>query len=205
MGLQPASSCFLNYCMATVVLAGLMYKICESYIDDIIVHAQHEDNLLTNLWDVFKRFRRYKINLNPKKSLIGLLKIEYVGHQINAEPRECILQKRSWVKKLLLFVTPQGAKRLRSWRNTFLHMYRNNTLCSFSNKEYKNISKVHNSNTPNLVRWSSDVLSLVQCFMMVEANEVTGASPAELYSAIWYSWIIGVFSCHNLQNLSMLK
>ena len=123
MGLQQPAS----YCMATVVLAGLMYEICESYIDDIIVHAQHEDDLLTNLRDVFKRFRRYKIKSNPKKSLIGLLKIEYVGHQINAEGMHFTKEKLS---EEATFVTPQGAKGLRSWRNTFLHMYRNNTLCS---------------------------------------------------------------------------
>ena len=160
----------------------ICWRIFEMYSKDS--DATRLTWIQRKVWLVY-----WRLNMSVIKSMLG----------------ECILQKRSWVKKLLLFVTPQGAKRLRSWRNTFLHMYRNNTLCSFSNKEYKNISKVHNSNTPNLVRWSSDVLSLVQCFMMVEANEVTGASPEELYSAIWYSWIIGVFSCHNLQNLSMLK
>ncbi len=38
MVLRPASSHF-QLCMTTVVLAGLMFEICESYIDDIIVHA----------------------------------------------------------------------------------------------------------------------------------------------------------------------
>ena len=61
--------------MTTVVLAGLIYEICESYIDDIIMHTQHEDDMLKNLRVVFERFRRYKIKLNSKKSLIGLLKI----------------------------------------------------------------------------------------------------------------------------------
>ena len=84
MVLKPASSYF-QHCMATVVLAGLMHEICESYIDDIIVHAQHKYYMLKNLRDIFERFRCYKIKLNPKKSVIGLLMIEYIGHQIDAE------------------------------------------------------------------------------------------------------------------------
>ena len=111
MGLQPASSYF-QYCMTTVVLVGLMYEICESYIDDIIVHAQHEDDMLKNLKDVFERFRRYNIKLNPKKSIIGLLKIEYVGHQIDAEGMHFTKEKLS---EVATFATPQGAKGLRSF------------------------------------------------------------------------------------------
>ena len=43
----------------------------------IIVHGQHENDLLTTVFEIFK--------LNPKKSVIGLTRIEYVGHQIDAE------------------------------------------------------------------------------------------------------------------------
>ena len=39
MGLKGAASYFQKV-LATVVLVGLVYYICELYIDDIIVHAQ---------------------------------------------------------------------------------------------------------------------------------------------------------------------
>ena len=42
MGLKGAPSYF-QQAMATVVLAGLMYVICELYLDDIIVHGKTED------------------------------------------------------------------------------------------------------------------------------------------------------------------
>ena len=42
MGLKGAPSYFQQV-MATVVLAGLMYIICELYLDDIIVHGKTED------------------------------------------------------------------------------------------------------------------------------------------------------------------
>ena len=84
MGLQPAASYF-QYCMLMIVLAGLAYEICEGYIDDIIVHGQSETDLLVNLRRVFERCRKYRITFNPKKSQIGLDRINWVGHQLDAE------------------------------------------------------------------------------------------------------------------------
>ena len=42
MGTQPAGGYF-HQCIAFVVLAGLVYVMLESYIDDILVHAQTKD------------------------------------------------------------------------------------------------------------------------------------------------------------------
>eukprot|EP01034_Spumella_vulgaris_P034740 gene34740-42849_t len=111
MGLQPAASYF-QYCMLMIVLAGLAYDICEGYIDDIIVHGQGEDDLLKNLRRVFERCRRYRIAFNPKKSKIGLDRIEWVGHQLDAEGLHFSAEQLSEVAQ---FPTPIGAKGLRSF------------------------------------------------------------------------------------------
>ena len=111
MGLQPAASYF-QYCMLMIVLAGLAYDICEGYIDDIIVHGQSEEDLLTNLRRVFERCRRYRIAFNPKKSKIGLDRIEWVGHQLDAEGLHFTSEQLSEVAQ---FPTPIGAKGLRSF------------------------------------------------------------------------------------------
>ena len=83
MGLQPATSYF-QYCMV-IVFAGLTYVICEGYIDDIIVHGQDDPDLLVNLRQVFERFRQYRIAFNPKKSKIRLDRIDWIGHQLDAD------------------------------------------------------------------------------------------------------------------------
>ena len=111
MGLQPAASYF-QYCMLMIVLAGLAYDICEGYIDDIIVHGQSEEDLLENLRKVFERCRRYRIAFNPKKSKIGLDRIEWVGHQLDAEGLHFTAEQLSEVAQ---FPTPLGAKGLRSF------------------------------------------------------------------------------------------
>ena len=48
MGIKGAPSYFQQV-IATVVLIGLLYVICELYIDDIIVHAKLNKSLLTVL------------------------------------------------------------------------------------------------------------------------------------------------------------
>ena len=86
MGLQPAASYF-QYCILMIILAGLAYVICEGYIDDIIVHRQDDPDLLVNLRQVFdEHCRQYRIALNPKKSKIGLDRIDcWVGHQLDVD------------------------------------------------------------------------------------------------------------------------
>jgi hypothetical protein len=84
MGLQSAASYF-QYCILMMVLVGLAYIICEGYIDDIIVHGQDDSDLLVNLRQVFERCRQYRIVFNPTKSNIGLDRIDWMGHQLDAD------------------------------------------------------------------------------------------------------------------------
>ena len=48
MGIKGAPP-FFQFVMATIVLAELLYVICELYIDDILVHAKTEEEFCTNL------------------------------------------------------------------------------------------------------------------------------------------------------------
>jgi hypothetical protein len=60
----------------------------------------------------FERLRRYRIKLNPKKSVIGLHRVEWVGHQIDADGMHFTPDKLNEVAD---FATPQGAKALCSF------------------------------------------------------------------------------------------
>ena len=54
MGLAGAPSYF-QHAMETEILTGLLYDICEIYIDDIIVFANTPDQLVKNLRRVLAR------------------------------------------------------------------------------------------------------------------------------------------------------
>jgi hypothetical protein len=111
MGLQPAGFYF-QYCMLMIVLAGLVYVICEGYIDDIIVHGQVDPDLLVNLQQVFERCRQCCIGFNLKISKLGLDHIDWVGHQLDADGIHFSAEQLSEVAE---FPTPVGAKGLRSF------------------------------------------------------------------------------------------
>ncbi len=52
MGLKGAASYFQRM-MASIVLAGLLYSIVELYLDDVLVYATSEDELIKRLCTVF--------------------------------------------------------------------------------------------------------------------------------------------------------
>ena len=56
MGLKSAGSYFQQL-LATVVLAGLLYFICELYIDDILLHATTQIEYLIRLETLLMRLR----------------------------------------------------------------------------------------------------------------------------------------------------
>jgi hypothetical protein len=51
----------------------------------LYIHGQDDADLLVNLRQVFERCRQYRIAFNPRKSKIGLDRIDWVGHQLDAD------------------------------------------------------------------------------------------------------------------------
>ena len=69
--------------LASIVLVGLIFYICELYVDDVIIHGNSEEEFLDNLRKVFERFRKFNITVNPNKTFLGMTEIEFVGHTID--------------------------------------------------------------------------------------------------------------------------
>ena len=84
MGLKGAPAYFQRV-MSTIVLVGLIHIICESYIDDIIVHATSDDQFIDRLDHVLARLLKHKIIVKPTKCRFGMLSCEYVGKVIDSE------------------------------------------------------------------------------------------------------------------------
>ena len=98
--------------MATIVLVGLIYIICELYIDDILLYAKSEDEFCSNLEQILQRCRQYNIKLNPLKCMLGLTEVEYVGHTINETGMHFT---RSKLDSVLSFELPTFGKQLKSF------------------------------------------------------------------------------------------
>ena len=104
MGIKPAAAYF-QCLMMTVVLVGLVYVICEVYIDDVIVHGKTPEEFLKRLRQMFERFRTYNVSLNPAKSMIGMNRVEYVGCLIDKDGMHFTKEKLSEVEN---FPIPKG-------------------------------------------------------------------------------------------------
>jgi hypothetical protein len=102
MGLKSATSWFQG-CLASIVLAGLIYFICELYVDDVIVHGKTKEEFLHNLEEVFKRFQKYNLIVSPAKTYVGMSDIEFVGHTIN---QDGIIFSREKIDKVLEIPEP---------------------------------------------------------------------------------------------------
>ena len=57
--------------MATVVLVGLIYMVCEMYIDDCSVFGDNNIEFVSRKRSVFERFRKHNLYLIANKYFFG--------------------------------------------------------------------------------------------------------------------------------------
>ena len=98
--------------MSSVVLEGLIYKICEMYLDDCIIYASTEEEFLDRLHQVLRAFEKHNIFLKAKKCKFGLIKVEYVGKEISGLGLTMSEQK---IQNVLDFPQPKTNTQLRSF------------------------------------------------------------------------------------------
>jgi hypothetical protein len=110
-GLKAASAYFQMQ-MATVVLADILYRGVELYIDDCLIHAATFPEFKLKLTSVLERFKKFNIKVNPKKCRIGMNHVEYVGHVLNNEGITFSQAKR---EKVFNIPRPSIAKHLKSF------------------------------------------------------------------------------------------
>jgi hypothetical protein len=83
MGPKGAPSYF-QAIMCMIVFVGLLYVFLEVYLDDVLIHAQTDDEFISRLRKVFERFRKHKLTASPNKCIFGTSEVEFVGHTINS-------------------------------------------------------------------------------------------------------------------------
>jgi hypothetical protein len=98
--------------IATVVLLGSIHMICESYIDDVCVIAQLENEFISRLEQVFARFEKHNIALKPSKCTFGATEIEWLGRVIISED---ISMSKDKLNSGLSFRKPTRYKELKSF------------------------------------------------------------------------------------------
>ena len=108
--------------MASDVLAGLVFVICEIYLDDIIIYATGNDEFVDRTRQVFARLRVKGLRLKAKKTKLGLAKIEYVGKEISAHG---LSMSTTRIKAFLDIPRPRTVTDLRKFLGVanYFHMF----------------------------------------------------------------------------------
>ena len=79
------------------------------YLDDVLIPARSEEELLERTRSVLERFRQYKVLVKPSKCKFGFRELEFLGHIIN-DKTISLASKR--VQNVLDMVTPKSIKQV---------------------------------------------------------------------------------------------
>jgi hypothetical protein len=84
----------------------------EVYIDDFIVWADSEDELITRLTMIFERLIEKNLYLNPKKCRFGMDEVVYCGHVIN---KDGVTFRKERIDEVADMATPKTHGALKSF------------------------------------------------------------------------------------------
>jgi transposase InsO family protein len=135
--------------MAAVVLVGLVYFICEIYLDDCIVHAATNTSFLERLETVFQRFSKHKLFLKPGKCKFGTSKVEFCGRVVS---KEGISMSEKKISQVLNFPVPVYHKQLKSFLG--LVNYFRPHIRDHSNVAHPLNEMLVNYNRQTLLKWT---------------------------------------------------
>ena len=170
MGLKGAPSYF-QQSMASEVLADILYIFVELYLDDLLLWAGDEDELVSRLREVFIRLRRHKITLNPKKCAFALTDISFLGRELNslgvAVPNEKI-------EKLMREAKPRTIKGLRRFLgmvNHFReHIIHYVTVSEPLNAMLRGVGKTRQQSSNIQLQWSDEASKAYEDLLMIVAH-----------------------------------
>lgn len=83
MGLKISPGAFSR--MMTVAMSGLQYEKCLVYLDDVICFGRSLNSHNNNLIDIFERFRKVNLKINPEKCKFLTKQLLYLGHVVSSK------------------------------------------------------------------------------------------------------------------------
>ena len=110
MGITNATSTFQR--MMNKVLNGLLYKICEVYLDDIIIYSNTLEEHINHVKQVIDRLKEYNLKIKISKCKIAQESVEYLSHIISNGTIQPSPRK---IQELLKYQTPFNAKQILSF------------------------------------------------------------------------------------------
>jgi len=67
----------------SLALAGVLWRTCLVYIDDIVLMAKSVEEMAERLDEVLSRLREANLKLQPAKCRVFQTEIQFLGHRID--------------------------------------------------------------------------------------------------------------------------
>lgn len=109
-GLSGAPATFCR--VMTRVMSDLLWKICISYIDDLIIFARSRQELLERLDIVLTRLRQFGLKVKPSKCVLFRTEVNFLGHLVNSNGVQPLPDK---VEAIQNWPTPRCIRDVRSF------------------------------------------------------------------------------------------
>jgi len=90
-GLSGAPGSFCR--LMQIILREHLWKICLSYLDDIIIFGRTQRQLLERLRTVLDRLRQAGLKVKPSKCALFRTEIHFLGHQVSIRGIEPMADK----------------------------------------------------------------------------------------------------------------
>ncbi len=104
-----------------LVLRGLNWRTVLAYLDDVIVLGKTFPEHMSNLREVFERFRKHGLKLKPRKCCLCQTQVEFLGHLVDSDGLHITESKSRAVKD---WPTPTSRVELESFLG-FVNYHRN--------------------------------------------------------------------------------
>ena len=124
MGLHTSPNSF--QLLMDKILRGLTFKSCLCYLDDVLICSETFTQHMSDLQEVFDRFRHAGLKLNPRKCSFAKSSIVFLGHEIS---KDGIRPPPDRVEALINYPAPRNVKELRralgmfNWFRKFIPNY----------------------------------------------------------------------------------
>ena len=150
---------------------------CESYIDDVFIHAQTKEQFFERISLVFERFRKFRIIINHDKLFISDIFLEFTGHEITPQGIKFSEKKLSGVENMPPPKTKGEMKKFLGLANYFRDHVKNESILAAPLQRM--IPNYKRGERSSLLKWSDELLqnyidlnkAVVECPMLYFINE----------------------------------